>query len=114
MELVDPRLVSDFNKEEVIRVIKIALLCTNPSPALRPIMSKVVSMLEGQAAVEEVMTDPSVHGDELRFKVMRNQFEQLSRSNASESQPLVQSTSDTIWDGSSATSAHDLYPYVSE
>jgi hypothetical protein len=47
MELVDPKLGSEFNKEEAIRMIKVALLCTNPSPALRPTMSAVVSMLEG-------------------------------------------------------------------
>jgi hypothetical protein len=28
MELVDPNLGSEFNKEEAIRMIKVALLCT--------------------------------------------------------------------------------------
>ncbi|KAL1133555.1 hypothetical protein V6Z11_A12G048400 [Gossypium hirsutum] len=46
MELVDPRLGTEFNEEEVIRMAKVALLCTNSSPALRPIMSEVVNMLE--------------------------------------------------------------------
>ncbi|KAK9936666.1 hypothetical protein M0R45_013495 [Rubus argutus] len=36
MELVDPRLGSDFTKEEAIRMVKVALLCTNSSPSLRP------------------------------------------------------------------------------
>ena len=36
MELVDPELESGFHKEEALRMIKVALLCTNPSPVLRP------------------------------------------------------------------------------
>ncbi|GAB2212904.1 hypothetical protein Droror1_Dr00020906, partial [Drosera rotundifolia] len=51
MDLADPRLSSDYNKEEALRMIMIALLCTDPSPALRPSMSAVVSMLEGDLPV---------------------------------------------------------------
>ncbi|CAI9760140.1 unnamed protein product [Fraxinus pennsylvanica] len=42
MELVDPRLGSNFDKEEAERMIKVALLCTNPSPALRPTTSTIL------------------------------------------------------------------------
>ncbi|KAL6201309.1 hypothetical protein ACLB2K_025023 [Fragaria x ananassa] len=51
LELVDPRLGSDFNKKEALRTIKVALLCANPTAALRPIMSAVVRMLEGRTPV---------------------------------------------------------------
>jgi hypothetical protein len=51
MEIVDPKLQSEFNKEEAERIIKLALLCTNASPSLRPAMSEVVSMLEGQTNI---------------------------------------------------------------
>jgi len=47
LELVDPRLGSNYDKKEALRMIKVALRCTNPSPALRPNMSAVVNMLEG-------------------------------------------------------------------
>ncbi|KAM2148994.1 hypothetical protein ACFX1Q_005530 [Malus domestica] len=67
MELVDRKLGSGFNKEEAMRMIKVALLCANPSPALRPSMSAVVSMLEGQTLVQEVKINPSIYGDELRL-----------------------------------------------
>ena len=67
MELVDRKLGSEFNKEDALRMIKVALLCANPSPALRPTMSAVVSMLEGQTLVHEVKINPSIYGDELRF-----------------------------------------------
>uniref|UniRef100_A0A2P2MSY6 Putative LRR receptor-like serine/threonine-protein kinase At1g07650 n=1 Tax=Rhizophora mucronata TaxID=61149 RepID=A0A2P2MSY6_RHIMU len=111
MDLVDPRLGSEFNKEEVVRMINVALLCTNPSPALRPTMSAVLSMLEGQAAVHELATDPSIYGDGMRFMGLRNQFDESMKQRESEScsQPL-RNSAETIWIGSSHTSGQDLYP----
>ena len=61
MEIVDPKLQSEFNKEEAERMIKAALLCTNASPSIRPAMSEVVSMLEGQTSIPEVTSDPSIY-----------------------------------------------------
>ncbi|XP_056173118.1 probable LRR receptor-like serine/threonine-protein kinase At1g53440 [Syzygium oleosum] len=52
LELMDPRLGSDYSEEEAIRMLNLALLCTNPSPTLRPPMSSVVSMLEGKSAIQ--------------------------------------------------------------
>ena len=45
MELVDPELGFEFSKEEALIIIKVALLCINPSPTLRPTMTAEVSML---------------------------------------------------------------------
>ena len=56
MEIVDPKLGSEFNQDEAERMIKVALLCTNASPTLRPAMSAVVSMLEGQTVVQDVIS----------------------------------------------------------
>ncbi|XP_033140588.1 probable LRR receptor-like serine/threonine-protein kinase At1g56130 isoform X2 [Brassica rapa] len=52
-ELIDHEL-TEFNMEEVKRVIGIALLCTYSSHSLRPPMSKVVAMLSGDIEVSEV------------------------------------------------------------
>ncbi|TQE00748.1 hypothetical protein C1H46_013687 [Malus baccata] len=72
MELVDPMLGSEFNEEEAMRMIKVALLCTNRSPTLRPTMSAVVSMLEGRAIVRELLNaNSSIYSDEVRFKSLR-------------------------------------------
>ncbi|CAI9784277.1 unnamed protein product [Fraxinus pennsylvanica] len=60
MELVDPRLESNFNEEEVITTTKVALHCTNVVAAKRPSMSVVVSMLGGRACVAEFVSDSSV------------------------------------------------------
>lgn len=58
MELVDPKLESKFEEEEVLRMINIALMCTSISPTLRPKMSSVVTMLEGRTSVGEFASNP--------------------------------------------------------
>jgi len=45
LEVMDPTLEGSYTWEEGIRVIKIGLLCTQAGAALRPSMSRVVSML---------------------------------------------------------------------
>ncbi|KAK3428398.1 hypothetical protein EUGRSUZ_F04436 [Eucalyptus grandis] len=57
IELVDSRL-SEFNEEEAKRMVAIALLCTQTSPAPRPPMSRVVAMLSGDIEVATVSTRP--------------------------------------------------------
>ncbi|XP_057432287.1 probable leucine-rich repeat receptor-like serine/threonine-protein kinase At3g14840 [Lotus japonicus] len=74
MELVDKRLGSGFNKEEVMVMINVALLCTNASPTLRPTMSSVVSMLEGRTVVQEVVLDTSEVLDEKKLEAMRQYY----------------------------------------
>uniref|UniRef100_A0A0D9W9G9 non-specific serine/threonine protein kinase n=1 Tax=Leersia perrieri TaxID=77586 RepID=A0A0D9W9G9_9ORYZ len=58
LDFVDPNF-SEFNSEEVIRVIRVSLLCTQGSPHQRPPMSKVVSMLTGDTDITEEATNPS-------------------------------------------------------
>ncbi|KAG6737116.1 hypothetical protein POTOM_059889 [Populus tomentosa] len=108
MELVDPKLGSGFDKKEAVIMIKVALLCTNQSPALRPKMSAVVKMLEGKGDVQELVMDPSTFGDPSRFKGYKHKSDQSSFRNNSENQPLVRST-DGPWIDSSSTSAQDHY-----
>ena len=103
MELVDPELGSKFSKEEVLRMIKVALLCTNPSPAPRPTMTAVVSMLEGGTVVDELNIDLSIYGNNgWRFEVLRNQLVQGPQPSSMESQSLAQSSNAT-WMGSSTS-----------
>ncbi|QCE10158.1 serine/threonine-protein kinase PBS1 [Vigna unguiculata] len=95
MELVDRRLGSDFNKEEVLVMIKVALLCTQVTTTLRPTMSSVVSILEGKSVAEEVVTEASELLDEKKMDAMRTFYNQLHI--------------EVPWTASS-TSASDLYP----
>ncbi|KAJ0501037.1 putative protein kinase RLK-Pelle-DLSV family [Helianthus annuus] len=57
VELVDEEL-SEFDENEVKRVTRIALLCTQTSPMQRPPMSRVVAMLSGDIEAGGVITRP--------------------------------------------------------
>ncbi|XP_052301151.1 probable LRR receptor-like serine/threonine-protein kinase At1g29720 isoform X4 [Populus trichocarpa] len=109
MEIVDPKLQSEFNKEEAERMIKAALLCTNASPSLRPAMSEVVSMLEGQTSIQEMISDPSIYGDDLHSKHLKGHYQQVMDQSLNSTQDLFP-RSDKSCIGNSSTSAHDLYP----
>ncbi|XP_058100938.1 probable LRR receptor-like serine/threonine-protein kinase At1g53430 isoform X2 [Magnolia sinica] len=63
LELVDPVLGSDYSKEEALGMLNLALLCTNLSPTLRPIMSSVVSILEGQIVIQAPTMKPASLSD---------------------------------------------------
>ncbi|KAL4627328.1 hypothetical protein ACB092_05G158000 [Castanea dentata] len=99
MELVDPKLGSEFNKEEAVRMIKVALLCTNPSPALRPNMSEVISMLNGETAVHELGMDRSLYGSD--FRALTDQLLQQPES--------LNTSLNAKWVGSSSITTNDLY-----
>ncbi|RCV35401.1 hypothetical protein SETIT_7G237400v2 [Setaria italica] len=58
LDVTDPRL-AEFNSEEVLRAIRVGLLCIQSSPRQRPPMSRVVSMLVGDIEVPEAVTKPS-------------------------------------------------------
>ncbi|KAG8634598.1 hypothetical protein MANES_17G061300v8 [Manihot esculenta] len=109
MEIVDPRLESEFNREEAERMLKVALLCTNASPMIRPTMSAALNMLGGQKSIEEVVSDPSIYADDMRFKPLKSHYQQISHGGSSTSQVPIFSSDDTGV-GSSTTSGHDLYP----
>ncbi|KAF6148711.1 hypothetical protein GIB67_019319 [Kingdonia uniflora] len=50
--IVDQNLQRNYNSQELEMMIQVALLCTQPSPEERPIMSEVVRLLEGQGLTE--------------------------------------------------------------
>lgn len=115
LELVDPRLGSDYNKEEAIRMIEVALLCTTPTPALRPIMSSVLAMLQGDILIQESkVEDPNMYGEDYyKFQALRDKYNDKLKRNKSSSQsqseiPIASSVDAN--DASSSTSMHDLYP----
>lgn len=53
LRLVDRNLHGVFLKEEVLRVLKIALLCANDNAASRPSITQVVHMLLGTQTIPE-------------------------------------------------------------
>ncbi|KAL5772113.1 hypothetical protein ACOSQ2_012037 [Xanthoceras sorbifolium] len=108
MEIVDPNLEDNFNKEEAEKMIRVALLCSNADPAVRPTMSEVVSMLEARATVQEVASDPSIYGVDLQFKPLKGYYQQIhGESSSGSSAPNFSSKRTGL--GSSTTSGSDLY-----
>ncbi|XP_058100934.1 probable LRR receptor-like serine/threonine-protein kinase At1g53440 isoform X3 [Magnolia sinica] len=79
LELVDPSLGSDYSEEEALRMLNLALLCTNPSPSLRPAMSAAISMLEGKIEVRPPLVKRSSTDENWRFKAFdrRSQDSQM-------------------------------------
>ncbi|KAK4344050.1 hypothetical protein RND71_037144 [Anisodus tanguticus] len=107
LELVDPRLGSSCSKKEAMRMINLALLCTNPSPTLRPSMSSVVSMLEGKLPVQAPLVKRTTSDDEMRFK----SFEKLSHDSQTQvstySQDSQAQSMNAPWSDSSVHSKDD-------
>ncbi|KAK7324502.1 hypothetical protein VNO77_28102 [Canavalia gladiata] len=103
MELVDPRLGSNFNEEEILVMIKVALLCTNVTSNLRPTMSSVLSMLEGRIVVPEFVSDASELMNEMKLEAMREYYNQIEESK------MMDLSTKRPWVASSS-SASDLYP----
>ncbi|KAK9057869.1 hypothetical protein SSX86_022708 [Deinandra increscens subsp. villosa] len=85
-ELFDERLESKIKKEEAESVVKVSILCTNGSPALRPTMSEVVNMLEGRISIPDA-PPPELGSrfEDLRFQTMRASLEENTRTQYSAS-----------------------------
>lgn len=74
LELVDPDLGSEYPCEEAMLMLDVALLCTNASPTLRPIMSQVVSVLEGRTTVQDLLSDIGISTVNAKYRAIRNHF----------------------------------------
>ncbi|KAG2677674.1 hypothetical protein I3760_12G108400 [Carya illinoinensis] len=109
LDLVDPRLGSNYRKEEVMRVIKVALLCTNVSASTRPTMSSAVSMLEGGVVIPELGPNLSIIDDERKVKALWDHLQDKKESSMGSSQTQSVLMNDPLITGSS-TSVVDLYP----
>ncbi|CAA7030591.1 unnamed protein product [Microthlaspi erraticum] len=72
MEIVDPVLEGDFSSKEAVRMIKVALVCTNSSPSLRPTMSEAVQMLQGEMEITKVVSDPGLYGHDWSMSKVRD------------------------------------------
>ncbi|KAK3140321.1 hypothetical protein QOZ80_5AG0399340 [Eleusine coracana subsp. coracana] len=69
VSLIDARITEDWAKEEAVRVLRVAVLCTSRAPSMRPSMRTVVQMLE-DAAVGREYTAALAQGKLLQVKVV--------------------------------------------
>lgn len=90
LELVDPVLDREILKddEEVVRFLKVGLLCVQENASLRPKMSMVIKMLsrDGAMIVEEMkITQPGIVADLMDVKIGGKHSSQSFFSKASAS-----------------------------
>ncbi|KAL6538693.1 hypothetical protein OROGR_012681 [Orobanche gracilis] len=81
-DLIDKRLGSQADREEVERTVKVALLCTNASPSVRPPMSEVVQMLEGNMSIPDGEPAETSNSSDVRFKAIKD-FHREKRNQSS-------------------------------
>ncbi|CAI9088859.1 OLC1v1023303C1 [Oldenlandia corymbosa var. corymbosa] len=119
MELIDPRLGTDYDEEEIMLTLHIAL-CTNVTASDRPSMSSVVSMLEGRgigkrSALELGCGIGKRSTSELSMSSKYNEFKALEFSNepqsANSNESQIQEASPHL-PFTASTSAKDLYPII--
>ncbi|MCO5547779.1 hypothetical protein L7F22_001231 [Adiantum nelumboides] len=63
LDLVDPRLKREFQEDESLRMIHVALLCVLPEAQMRPTMTRAVSMLLGDVKIAELPSKPNYWGE---------------------------------------------------
>ncbi|KAG6744525.1 hypothetical protein POTOM_051161 [Populus tomentosa] len=54
LDLVDKKLASSYNRKQALTVLLLAMKCVNLSPTLRPKISEVISVLEGEKRIDEI------------------------------------------------------------
>ncbi|XP_031407370.1 probable leucine-rich repeat receptor-like serine/threonine-protein kinase At3g14840 isoform X2 [Punica granatum] len=113
MDLIDPRLGSDFKKDEVMVMINVALLCTSISPAARPPMSSVVRMLERDEEVPAPIPRSTVINDAEKIEAMRRHFNGCMEEQEDKlSERNIESFASEAPPAASSISRSDLYPII--
>ncbi|CAL5081053.1 unnamed protein product [Urochloa decumbens] len=93
LELVDSDLGSNYSTEEALLMLHVALLCTTAAPTLRLKMSEVVSLLEGHASLQPLLSDLSLAEKSLSSSAVRFKFWQnLSEGQSLRAQALCNDT----------------------
>eukprot|EP01018_Ginkgo_biloba_P022351 Gb_24316 [translate_table: standard] len=75
LDLIDPTLDHEAFGSQIIKVIKIALLCTQAAASLRPPMSRVMFMLSGEVKIDKRPTKPAfLQWKEIESLLHRTQY----------------------------------------
>nr|XP_034915523.1 probable LRR receptor-like serine/threonine-protein kinase At1g53430 [Populus alba] len=57
LDLVDKKLASSYDRKQALTILLLAMKCVKLSPTLRPKISEVVSVLEGEKRIDEIFED---------------------------------------------------------
>ncbi|XP_021757278.1 L-type lectin-domain containing receptor kinase S.4-like [Chenopodium quinoa] len=66
LDVMDPKLVGDYNEVEAAIVLKLGLMCSAESPDSRPSMRQLVRYLDGEAALPEEIILPGGYSGKRR------------------------------------------------
>ena len=116
MEVVDPRLGTDYNREEAMTMIQIGILCTSQVSSERPSMSTVVSILEGSSTVNvekllETSFNKGSEKDEESVRAMKKHYAIISGEEMTSMTDQSINTYGPFTSSSTSTAnASDLYP----
>ncbi|KAI5071991.1 hypothetical protein GOP47_0012097 [Adiantum capillus-veneris] len=102
LDLVDPRLKKEYQEDEMIRTIHVALLCVLPEAQTRPTITRAISMLLGDVKVSELPSKPNYWGESRRGT---SASKDVSSSSASTS-TTAQTTSSQSHSASSQSSVY--------
>ncbi|PHT55831.1 putative LRR receptor-like serine/threonine-protein kinase [Capsicum baccatum] len=80
MDLVDPKLGTDYSWTEASAILELAMMCTNPSPTLRPTMSEIVTVIEGKAKIRTMSSAFHPLTDEIALNKATAALSQPSQS----------------------------------
>ncbi|CAH8299185.1 unnamed protein product [Eruca vesicaria subsp. sativa] len=106
MDIIDPVLEGEFNSKEAERMIKVALICTNSSPLLRPTMSEAVQMLEGEIEITQVLSDPGLYGNDWNISKLSG----IDTQGSSSTSGLTNQTATSMKSSVSGAGLYPLYP----
>lgn len=114
VQLVDISLNGGFDPVEACKILKIALLCTQDTPKLRPTMSSVVKMLTGEIDINESkITKPGLISDVMDLKVRgakkNKDMESTSSYNASSGSDSQGTTTTVSLAASSSTATTSTF-----
>ncbi|KAL0743615.1 hypothetical protein Bca4012_085128 [Brassica carinata] len=115
MEVVDPRLGTDYNREEALTMIHIGILCTSQVSSERPSMSTVVSMLEGSSTVNvekllEASFNKGNEKDEESVKAMKKHYAMINEEEMNMLDHTFSTDGPFTSSSTSTANASDLYP----
>ncbi|GMI81761.1 P2-type purinergic receptor 2, L-type lectin receptor kinase I.5 [Hibiscus trionum] len=66
----DPRLQGNYVVEEMEKVLKLGLLCSNPRPDFRPTIKQVVQYLEGNGSLPDIPLDSNSKPQNIPFSIL--------------------------------------------
>jgi hypothetical protein len=81
ISLVDQKIHNTIVEGEMRRVINVALLCVQVETTKRPIMSQVLSMLQGEMDLPDIISNPSqINSSSLSMDVSTSESNHLLSS----------------------------------